>query len=165
MLLVLTTSPWGFSKLWDGGVPTSDIYHSGPRLRCLLLLLSLALPPHLIILPFYGYFFLPYFLPPPHLQHFLFEYLSIFTPPNLLSWCKTPPTWTLTASTSFPCLLCRVPEYSAIPVPVHSPFCRPRPAPRSLSAPLEFACCGSLCVRHSCVWGWVFGRPQFSTIG
>ena len=36
LLLILATSPWGLSKLWDGGVPTSDIDHSRPRIRRLL---------------------------------------------------------------------------------------------------------------------------------
>ena len=37
MLLLLDTSTWGLSNLWGVGVPTSDIDHSRPRLRCLLL--------------------------------------------------------------------------------------------------------------------------------
>ena len=57
-----------------------DIDHSGPRLRRLLLLFSLPLPPHLFILLFYGSFFSSSFLPPPCLQPFHFKSLSIFTP-------------------------------------------------------------------------------------
>ena len=44
LLLLLTNSPEGLSKLWGGGVPTLDIYHSGPRL-CRLLLCSLLIGP------------------------------------------------------------------------------------------------------------------------
>ena len=32
----MNTSPWGLSELWGGGVPYSEIDHSGPRLRRLL---------------------------------------------------------------------------------------------------------------------------------
>ena len=31
--MILSNSPWGLSELWGGGVPTSDIDHSGPRIR------------------------------------------------------------------------------------------------------------------------------------
>ena len=37
LLLILATSPWGLFELWGGGFPTSDIDHSIPRLRWLLL--------------------------------------------------------------------------------------------------------------------------------
>ena len=37
LLMILSTSPWGLSELWGGGVPTLEIHHSGPRIRCLLL--------------------------------------------------------------------------------------------------------------------------------
>ena len=37
LLLILATSPWGFSELWGGVVPTLDIGHSGPILHRLLL--------------------------------------------------------------------------------------------------------------------------------
>ena len=37
LLLILATSTWGYSKLWGGGVPTSDIDHSRPSIRPLLL--------------------------------------------------------------------------------------------------------------------------------
>ena len=43
--LILSISPWGLSKLWGGGVPISDIDHSGPRI-CRLLLHTLIRPPH-----------------------------------------------------------------------------------------------------------------------
>ena len=32
VVVFLATSWWGVSKSWGGGVPTSDGYHSGPRL-------------------------------------------------------------------------------------------------------------------------------------
>ena len=37
LLFLLANSSWNLSKLWCGGVPTSDIYHSRPRLHRLLL--------------------------------------------------------------------------------------------------------------------------------
>ena len=43
LLLILSTIPWGLSKLWGGGVPTLDIDHSGPRI-CRLLLRTLINP-------------------------------------------------------------------------------------------------------------------------
>ena len=45
LLLIMVTSALGLSKLWSGGIPTSDIAHSAPRLRCLLLIFNLALWP------------------------------------------------------------------------------------------------------------------------
>ena len=42
--VLLATSPWGLSKLWGGDVPTSNIYHSGPRL-CRLLLYRFLIEP------------------------------------------------------------------------------------------------------------------------
>ena len=50
LLLILATSPWGLSELWGGGVPTSDIDHSGPRIRHLFLC-TLISPPHPLLLP------------------------------------------------------------------------------------------------------------------
>ena len=47
--VLLSPSPWGFSELWGGGVPTLDIDQSGPRLHPLLLhrLLIEPTPPSL----------------------------------------------------------------------------------------------------------------------
>ena len=58
-MLILSTSPWGFPSLWGGGVPTLDIKHYGPRICRLLLLFNIALPLHLFILLFSGFFFYP----------------------------------------------------------------------------------------------------------
>ena len=44
LLLLLATSPWGLSKLWGGGVPTSYFDHYWPRL-CHLFLLRLPIVP------------------------------------------------------------------------------------------------------------------------
>ena len=33
LLLILATSAWGLSELWGGGITTSNIYQSAPRLR------------------------------------------------------------------------------------------------------------------------------------
>ena len=49
MCVLLATSPWGLSKLWGGGVLTSDIDLFGPRLLRLMLhsLLIAPVPPSL----------------------------------------------------------------------------------------------------------------------
>ena len=44
LLLLLATSPQGLYELWGCGVTTSDIDHSGPRLRRLLLCILLIGP-------------------------------------------------------------------------------------------------------------------------
>ena len=117
LLLVMDTSPWGLSEIWGGWVPTSDIDHSGPRLRRLLLLFSLALPPHLFLLLFFVSLFSPSFLPPPHLYPFLFEALSIFTrsPPPLpvrsAAHLDVVRTRRPSASAACPCAPRRVPGY------------------------------------------------------
>ena len=45
LLLILDTSVWGFSTLWGGGIPTSDIANSAPRLCLLLLLFNYSFRP------------------------------------------------------------------------------------------------------------------------
>ena len=42
--VLMATSPWGLSELWGGDVPTSNIDHSKPRLRSLLLHILLIEP-------------------------------------------------------------------------------------------------------------------------
>ena len=94
LLLVLATSPWCLSELRGSGVLTSGIEHSGPRPRSLLLLFSLALPPHLFLLLFLDRYLPPlsYILP---IRSRYYLKPSKFSPAtHLLSWCKTPPNWT-----------------------------------------------------------------------
>ena len=127
LLLILSASPWGLSELWGGGVPTSDMDHSGPRTHRLLLLFNLALLPHLFLLPFSGFFFYPYLLTTTHFYPFLFEALSMFT-------CSTPPilvrraahldtahTRHPLASAACPCALHRMLASTAVPMLVCSP--------------------------------------------
>ena len=52
LLFILSISLWGLSKLWGGGVTTSEIDHSGPRINCLMLR-TLIKPPPPILLPSY----------------------------------------------------------------------------------------------------------------
>ena len=96
-LLVLATSPWGLSKLWGGGVPTSNIEHSGPRLHRLLLLFNLSLLPHLFFSHCPDVSF-------PHLSYLLIirsrfslNPSQLSPAPHLLSRCEAPPIWTFPA--------------------------------------------------------------------
>ena len=52
LLVILSTSPWGLSKLWGGEVPTSDIDHNVPMIRRLLLH-TLINPPQPPLIPSY----------------------------------------------------------------------------------------------------------------
>ena len=73
LLLKTSTSAWGLSRLWGGGIPTSDIDHYAPRLWRLTLYFNLAITPQFFILTFLDCSFPPYCLSPPHPQLFIVE--------------------------------------------------------------------------------------------
>ena len=153
LLLILSTSPWGLSELLGGGFPTSDIDHSGPRIRRLLLLLIYPSAPPFPS-PVYGSFipFLPPLRPIPYLppsfthrhQFSLFLH-PLLLPPYLVrlrgncppGWRSCPPD--ATACLHYPPMLGGPNEFLA--QAVHAFYrlvvlsCCPRPVPRSLSTP------------------------------
>ena len=67
LLLILATSPWGLYGLWDVGVPTSDINHSRPSIRQLLLrtLIIWSTPTYLPSLRCPASPVVAFYLPPP----------------------------------------------------------------------------------------------------
>ena len=103
---------------------------------------KLGLPPHLFVLPFYGSFFSPYFLPPPHPQP-----LSVKDPLFVTRYQPTLPVQSaahLDVNRS-----CHLPAYAAHPctaclhlltftMTVLSLLFRTWPVPKSLSAPWGF---------------------------
>ena len=97
LLMILTTSALGLSKLWGCGIPTSNIFHYAPRIRRLLLLFNLALPPHFFFYRFLDCSFPPLsYLLPVHSRSSLIPYKCSLTL-HLLYWCEALTTWTSTA--------------------------------------------------------------------
>ena len=167
LLLILSNSPWGLSKLRGGGVPTSDIDPSGPRIcHLLLLLIYLSAPPFFPRFMDRSFrFFSPriYPLSPPSFTcqwRFSLSLHPLLTPSSLAflrsdrppGHRSCPPA--TNACLRFPPILGGPKEFPTRDVPtlsrlVTSP-CLPQPVPRFLSAP-GFSCTGvpsSLCLIH-----------------
>ena len=121
------TSAWGFSKSWGGGIPTSDIDHSTPRLLSLnITILHSPSTPPFSPLPCLG-IHLPLF-PTTSLSVAIPHQILLISPTShLLSQCEAPPTLELPptcqspASAARPCclrlppFLCRcVPPFAAL---------------------------------------------------
>ena len=150
MFVLLATSAWVMSKLWGGGVPTSDIDPFTPRIRRYRYTFKPELPPYLF-LPFSGSLF-SLLLPtaPPSVAVHCGIPLYVFTrsPPPLpeqsaahmeVTHTRHPPP-----SAARPCTTRRVPASPAVTVTVYPPLFRPQPFPSSLSDPGRFSHHGSL---------------------
>ena len=125
----LSTITWSMSKLWGGGVTTSDSDPSSPGIHfyCFTQMISTAPPVSTACL---GRSFACSFLPPPPSVAIHHQSPQSFSLANhLLSWCKAPPTWT-----------------SLIPATLQPPllFSAPRAACLCLT-PLPWMCAPPLC--------------------
>ena len=157
-LFILATSAWVLLELWGGGIPTSEISHFILRLRRLLLLFNLALPPHLFLLPFLDCSFPPLSYLLPIRSHSSFNPSEFSPPPHLIFCCEAPTTLMSpaarhhTASTSCTCALHRMPTPDSDRVLVRYPLWRPQPAPRSILTHEGFS--------HHCDSESLYGVPQ-----
>ena len=146
-----TTSPFGVSKLWGGGVTTSDRDHSVPRLSCYhytFYYIPTAPPVSTIFLDFSISLLHPTAPAPVTIFRCIISLCCTRSPPPRLSKNAVRPNVVYTrhppASAAWLCTPRHVPEFSDVSRVCSSHICRSRPAPRPLLDPGGFTHCGSL---------------------